>query len=100
MMVEPAGDLQYPYDQASPTSSALLALHSVNDNGEYNETIREALTRLVNTQKSNGNWHLQLSMIPIHHLTAGAAVLRALGETELTVTGKSKCCIKSGGFSF
>ncbi len=62
MMVEPAGDFQYPYDQARATSLALLALHNVNNHGEYNEVMGEALVRCVNTQKSNGNWNPQLSM--------------------------------------
>ena len=89
MMVEPAGDFQYPYDQARATSLALLALHNVNNHGEYNELMGEALVRCVNTQKSNGNWNPQLSMTAHHLLEAGAAVLRGLGETELVVAGKS-----------
>ncbi len=89
MMVEPDGDFQNPYDQAIPTSLALLALDSMNDAGGYNATIVEALVRIISTQKSNGNWHIQFSMIPQHHLTAGAAVLRALGQTGLNVSGKT-----------
>jgi choice-of-anchor A domain-containing protein len=100
MMVEPAGDLQYPYDQAIPTSSALLALDIVNENGEYNETIVEAFIRIINTQKTNGNWHVQLSMVPNHHLSAGAAVLRALGETALDFNGKSNAIEKAITYLF
>ena len=100
MTTEPNGDLPYPYDQASPTSAALLALNVVNDQGEFNEAIGEALVRIVITQKTNGNWHQQFSMnhSKHKHLTAGAAVLRALGETELDVYHKSNATIKATNY--
>ena len=95
MRVEPAGDFQYPYDQSSPTSLALLALNSVNDHGAYSESIVDALVRVVKTQKSNGNWNPDLPMSADHLLRAATALLRALGETELTVAGKSTAVSKA-----
>jgi len=90
MMVEPAGDVLSPYDQSIQTSFALLALDSINESAELNEVLGEALARVVNSQKDNGNWHSSLSQGAGHLLYAGAGhLLRALGETELSVAGKS-----------
>ncbi|MBM4309755.1 MAG: choice-of-anchor A family protein [Deltaproteobacteria bacterium] len=89
MMTEPNGDMPYPYDQASPTSSAMLALNIVNDHDGYNAPIKEALMRCVSSQISNGNWNPELSKAAHHLLEAGAAVLRALGETDISATGTS-----------
>ena len=97
MMVEPAGDFLDPYDQSSPTSLALLALDSINSNGDYNESIGEALARVVAAQKSNGTWNPDLSKSHSKdkHLTPAASLLRALGETDLDAYGKSAAITKA-----
>jgi len=101
MLIDPPGDFPSIYDLTTTTSFALLALNSANDQGEYNESIEEALVRVVDRQLSNGNWHENLYWESNHLLYWGAGhLVRALAETELSVAGKDNAVSEAVSYLF